>query len=196
MDPNKAFANTLIIVTIVLSAIIGIVAGGGLNFIRNAIGGGIGASEQAVAGQNPLVPTPTTVGLPSATVIPPSPTRGPTETLRATRTPTPEPTLTPSRTPQPTATPPAPPTSIVTPEPIFLTVIVEGRLTLRTAPDTEADVVTFLNKGTQGIVVGRDSAGEWVEIEVVGSTLRGWTSASPTYVTLSGDISDLPVTEP
>lgn len=200
MDPTKSLTNTLIILTLLLSVTIGIVAGGGLTFIRNALTGVAGQPEAGSTEQVTLLVTSTTVALPTPTVVLPSATPRPTETAQPTRTATVEPSSTPSPTlsptASPTATPSTTPTEVVESEPLLLTVTTSGRLNLRDAPGTDSVVIGSLPQGTEAVVVGRDEEGFWAEIEVRESGQRGWVSSFPPFVALSGDIEDVPVTEP
>jgi hypothetical protein len=120
-------------------------------------------------------------------------------TPRPTATNTPRPaataTPTPTRTPTPTFTP-EPTTEALILE-VFCTVITD-RLNLRPGPGTEFDPpIDVLLSGELLVVIGRDAAGEWLQVAVLDVNLDveaiGWVSAE--YLFCVGEIDDAPVVE-
>jgi uncharacterized protein YgiM (DUF1202 family) len=57
----------------------------------------------------------------------------------------------------------------------------EGRLNLRTEPNTGASIATKLDPGTPVTVVARTDAGAWLQVQLADGT-EGWVAAE--YVTL------------
>ncbi len=107
-------------------------------------------------------------------------------------TPTAPPTETPTAPPTEALTTPIP-TSTATATPLLLTVVTQTNLVLRAGPGLDAPRITSLTPGTQALVVARNAAGDWAEIEVVSSLQRGWVYAAPSHVRLSGDLSSVPL---
>ena len=104
---------------------------------------------------------------PTATIeVLPSPTASPAPT-RPTFTPIPP---TETRAPSPTAT--RPPTATVTPLPPTLRVKAD-LLNVRETPSTDAQILARLNAGDTALVVGRNIAGDWLQVQLNDGRL-GW----------------------
>jgi Tol biopolymer transport system component len=123
----------------------------------------------------------------------PTPTVVPLAAAEATATPTTAPTPTllkaPVATPSPSATQPPP-----TPTALGITVDgVEGRVTsyglnVRTGPGTVYPIIGGLSLGDGVKVVGKNIAGDWLQIVYNGQ--EGWVAAA--YVDLSGSLAAVP----
>lgn len=92
-------------------------------------------------------------------------------------------TPTPTPTPTPTATP-TPGVAVVKPGPA------QG-LNVRSGPGTDYPVLATLPAGTRLTPVGRDGAGQWVQVCCVAGAQYGWVLAA--LVELAVDLADLPV---
>ena len=103
------------------------------------------------------------------------------------REPTEEPTVT------PTARPTSRPTPVVGEGDTTATVVLRGsRLNVRSGPGTDYRVVTKAYPDEVFVAVGRNQAGDWIEIDVP-DTGTGWVSAN--LVRTNNAIVDLPVTD-
>jgi hypothetical protein len=112
-----------------------------------------------------------------------APTAAPTQpaTLAATP-PAPAATATPTTSTDLTPTPAAPP-AIVT---------VIQRANLRRGPGTQFELVATLNANETAVAIGRNSAGDWVQVEnPAGPDGKAWLLSS--LVTISIPIEQLPV---
>ncbi len=117
----------------------------------------------------------------SITPIFPHPTAAAPPTSRAqapdTDTATPEP----SATPAPTATS----------APIQANVI-EDKVNLRSAPNTQASIVGKLNKNDRITLVGRSADNQWYQTTIAGKTAPAWVFADTLQI-VSGDPTTLPI---
>jgi hypothetical protein len=113
-------------------------------------------------------PTPTPVPTDTPT---PVPTDTPTPVPTDTPTPVP-PTDTPTHTPTPRPT--STPTHTPTPVPDAVVSVEAGNL--RAGPGTEYDIIGKVKKGDSVTVSTKNSAGDWVKVEVSGQI--GWLSVS------------------
>ena len=76
--------------------------------------------------------------------------------------------------------------------PTTATVIADGRLNVRSGPGTDYKVVTKINKGDTVAVVGKNAAGDWLQIRLpTGVQDGGWLNAE--FVQLNGTVTGLPV---
>jgi hypothetical protein len=106
-------------------------------------------------------------------------------TAPATRMPTAQPATTPAAPVQPAA---APSPTAGTPAGPQATVIVDG-VNVRAGPGTEFDVVGSLVRDASMLLVGRNAAGDWVQIEMPGGV--GWVFVQ--LIQPSVDVETLPV---
>ena len=94
------------------------------------------------------------------------------------------------------ATPATPvPTAVMTPTATTATPAAtvktdQGRLNIRSGPGTGYLVVAKANAGATYPVVGRSTAGDWLQLQLDGGE-TGWASAA--YLEVDGDVSGLPV---
>ncbi|MGB0389715.1 MAG: hypothetical protein ACPGWR_33255, partial [Ardenticatenaceae bacterium] len=58
-----------------------------------------------------------------------------------------------------------------------------------------AKIFITLVQNTEATVLGRNQDSTWIQIEITDPSVVGWTSASPQFVTISGDIAELPIIE-
>ncbi len=86
-------------------------------------------------------------------------------------------------TPAPSSQPPLPGSAIVTVK------TETGILNVRSAPDTASKIITTLNAGQTAIVLGKNTAGDWWQIEVQGGV--GWVFGE--LVDFKGDVESVPV---
>ena len=67
-----------------------------------------------------------------------------------------------------------------------------SRLNVRSGPGTDYQVVAKAGDGTEYQAVGRNTAGDWLLLQLSADTNDvGWVSAG--YVEVSGDIQTLPI---
>ena len=94
---------------------------------------------------------------------------------------TPTATPAPTATPEPTAT--AQPTlAVLPPGALRGTVTGETRLNVRAAPETTAEIIAKLPPGEQVVLIGRNAAGDWLQIQLPDGR-TGWVAASFIAVT-------------
>lgn len=118
-----------------------------------------------------------------------APTAAAQPTIDPNNTPAPAATATPADNVSPTATPGESPT----PAPAVVTVI--QRANLRRGPGTDFDLVATLNANETAVAVGRNSAGDWIQVEnASGPEGKAWLLAS--LVTVSVPVDQLPVVNP
>ena len=86
-------------------------------------------------------------------------------------------------TPAPSSQPPLPGTAIVTVR------TQTGILNVRSAPDTTSKIITTLNAGQAAVVLGKNTSGDWWQIEVQGGV--GWVFGE--LVDFKGDVESVPV---
>jgi hypothetical protein len=90
-------------------------------------------------------------------------------------------------------TPTATPGEAPTPAPVTVTVI--QRANLRRGPGTDFDLVATLNASETAIAVGRNAAGDWIQVEnPAGPDGKAWLLA--TLVTVNAPIDQLPIVNP
>ena len=115
-----------------------------------------------------------------------TPTRTPTRAPTATRTivptvPVAQPVLLPTPVPPPTAVP-AP----------VIAQITTAVLNVRATPATTGTIVDKLNQGDKITVVGRNAAGDWLQVPLPSNpNARGWISAA--FAQLNGPLTNIPV---
>lgn len=193
METIPSQSGVIIAAALFVSLMVGLVTSGGTGVVQGWLLDFFAppASIAAVSDEQPTL------------LPPPSPTPRATPTAEPSATPTPVvPVIAPSATPRPTEE--SRPTETALPEPtatasavssnVTLVIVVQGRLNVRVAPSTAADVLFSLPQGTEVAVVGRDAASGWAQIQVPGEATTGWVTASATFVTIQGDLSALPVT--
>jgi uncharacterized protein YraI/Flp pilus assembly protein TadD len=73
-----------------------------------------------------------------------------------------------------------------------LTVAISGNINVRSGPSTNVSVVTGLAAGQSVQAIGRNAAGDWLQIELADGNL-GWVFAP--LVSVAGDIQTLPVAD-
>lgn len=66
-----------------------------------------------------------------------------------------------------------------------------GTVNLRAAPNLDAEVLAILKSGSQAQVLGRNDAGDWIQVNFEGTL--GWVFAET--VTINVSVGDLPVIE-
>lgn len=109
------------------------------------------------------------------------------QSTQTSNTPAPAATATPADSAAPTATPGA------TPTPAVVTII--QRANLRRGPGTEFDLVVTLSANETASVIGRNAAGDWLQVEnAAGPDGKAWLLAS--LVTVSVPLDQLPVVNP
>ncbi len=117
------------------------------------------------------------------------PTPAPSAAPRATRTKTPGAAST--AAPLPTAAPQLPPGFLPGGSPLVLATAQEN-LRVRATPSTTAQVVDQLSKGDKAQVVGKNAAGDWLQILLPANpNARGWVLAS--FTDVSGPVESIPV---
>lgn len=90
--------------------------------------------------------------------------------------------------------PTVPPAPTDTPAPIIATITVDS-LRVRSAPSTSGAIVDKLNKNDKIQVVGKNVAGDWLQIPLPSNpNSRGWISAQ--FAQLSGPLDSIPVVGP
>jgi len=125
-------------------------------------------------------PTYTPTAVPTNTPIPPTPTDTPVP-------PTNTPVVPPTDTPLPTPTP-LPPTPTPEPQPVA---VVNGTANLRGGPGTNYAIIGKASQGQQFEIIGRNPAGDWVQICCVGNG-PAWIAVS--LVQIQGrDLAAIPV---
>ena len=97
--------------------------------------------------------------------------------------------ITPTQVPSPTPT--ASPTLTPTPRPQCR--VVTTALNLRSGPGLTYTSLDILSRGTVLLPLGRDPAGQWIQVQVVQDRQLGWVSAGTAYVSCNMLISGLPV---
>ncbi len=88
-------------------------------------------------------------------------------------------------------------TAVLTPTPTrpsgpLCTVVSASGLRLRSGPGLDYPIIASFPANTQLRPRGRDATGAWIEVERIGSTLRGWVSAGTQFVRCNVAISTLP----
>lgn len=115
-------------------------------------------------------------------------------TATSTRAPTATRTVIPTVPVAVAIVPTAPPAPTVTPAPIVATITTDN-LRVRSAPSTSGAIVDKLNKNDKIQVVGKNVAGDWLQIPLPSNpNSRGWISAQ--FAQLSGPLDSLPVVGP
>ncbi len=148
------------------------------------------ACPQAAAPPTPTPAPPIATAVPP-TLAPPTPTPIPPTATPVPPTPTPVP---PTATPIPPTDTPVPPTA--TPEPPTATAtqakpmaVPKQNINLRGGPGTEYAVAGSAKAGEPLEIVGKNQAGNWLQVLVAGK--QAWLSAS--LVTVQGDTKGVPV---
>jgi hypothetical protein len=91
----------------------------------------------------------------------------------------------------PTATQPVPTTTAISSIP-FTAIVAEEPLNLRVGPGLSYKVLRQLTIGTRLQILGRSGNAEWVQVRT-DNGVEGWVSR--TYITYTGNLAALPVTE-
>jgi uncharacterized protein YraI len=142
-------------------------------------------------GETIATPTPVVTGTPATT----APTSTPTETQTPTQ---PTATNTPTATQTPT-TRPGQPTATVTPTPTrdpWTAFVTSNALNLRRGPGVDYSVIVALSQGTRLAVLGQNSNGEWLKVQVTSGNSYGevgWLARSFTDFRGSASVVATPV---
>lgn len=83
------------------------------------------------------------------------------------------------------------PSDLLFPDSLEVTVVANGAINLRSAPNTTAPIVGTLRNGEILAAVGRNEAGDWVQVQ--SARISGWVAAF--LLTANGDVQLLSVTE-
>jgi hypothetical protein len=208
MGRNSRGSTFIILLVLVLSAVLGAVAGGALSPENGAIESGDVRTTGLIGSPTPtpsLQPSPTATPQPTPSLPPPVPS--PTQPPVPSPTPPPAPTVTASPTavtavptpmPTPTSTPEieASPTEAPAPTETVTLVVLAYRLNLRAGPGIEYPTVGDVPAGVEAEVIGRNADGGWVLVQILDSPLSGWVNSGPEFVEFIGDLATVPVAEP
>ncbi len=167
------------IVVVAAAALVVVLVGGVLALVLLGGGGGRAnggepaTSQAAVVITNPPTRTDT-----------PEPSRPPTRTLTRTVT------RTATRTPRPTVT--DTPTPAPSPTPLPDALVARDQVNLRAGPGTLYNIIGGLHSGEPLTVVGRNNAGDWVQITTADGK-AGWVASS--LLTFNLDPRTVPVAQ-
>lgn len=94
-----------------------------------------------------------------------------------------------TETPEPTSTSAPSPTAQLAP---VTAKVIEDKVNLRAAPNTQATITGKLNKGDQITLIGRTNDSQWYQSTIAGKTQRAWVFGATVQI-VSGDPKTLPV---
>ena len=139
-------------------------------------------------------PTESSTPIPPLTLTPTDPPPShPTATQSSTPMPTPTltPTTDPTATHTPSLTPTTPPTATPIPQLDAVIVYQSGSVNLRSGPGTNYPPLTTLSQGEALTLLGRNRAGDWLNVRVDAQGIAGWVSADSDLVQVNLDPATL-----